>query len=282
MSDSADPLVQPGSVPPVLINKLGISDFQKLRKLEYAVANARLRELKDKPIQGNYDLDHLKAIHKHLLGDIYEWAGKTRDEVYNREIFFSKGPTLFALHSELKKDAKTVFESLAKENFLRGLENDKPAFVGRLTQYYASINKLHPFREGNGRSTQEFISQLAKEAGYTIDYKKVDKAKWNLAARESAAGRTGAMADVFKTIVSPSRAIAFDKLPPQEALAKHPELRNSYLVMKRAKDLAEKQFKAPTDQMRFFNMYRTRVSAELHQGNEIAAPERTQDRGRSR
>lgn len=280
MSDQEDSLVYPGSFPPTLVNKLGIKDFHKLRKLEYAVANARLRELKDKPIQGKFDFDHLKAIHKHLLGDLYDWAGKSRDEVYDKEIYLSKGSTLFAMHSEIKSDSKKLFDALAKENHLKGHEDDKEGFVERLTQYYVGLNKVHPFREGNGRSTQEFISQLAKEAGYVIDYGKVDKSRWNLAARESAVNRTGAMTDVFRSIVSPARAVAFDRMEPKEAIKLYPELRNPYLVLQKAKQIAERQFKSSEDQTRFFNLYRTRISAELHQGNEVAPPQR--DRGRAR
>lgn len=44
----------------------------------------------------------------------------------------------------------------------------------------SEINALHPFREGNGRSTREFMRSLAKNAGYTIDYSKMDtKALFN-------------------------------------------------------------------------------------------------------
>jgi len=30
--------------------------------------------------QGQFDAEHLKAIHRHLFQDVYEWAGHTRDE----------------------------------------------------------------------------------------------------------------------------------------------------------------------------------------------------------
>jgi cell filamentation protein len=32
-----------------------------------------------------------------------------------------------------------------------------------------SVNYLHPFREGNGRTQREFIRSLALQKGYTID-----------------------------------------------------------------------------------------------------------------
>lgn len=272
MNDWTNPLHYPGTT--VLMNKLDIRDQEQLQRVEYAAANARLRELFAKPIPGQFDLDHLRAIHKHLLGDVYAWAGKTRDEAFEQEVFFSKGGTLFALHSELKPGADKLFTALAKEGRLRGLRNDKDAFVERLSHYYVELNKVHPFPEGNGRATQLFLVQLAHDAGYRLDYGKIDKAKWNLAARESAAGRPGMIVDAFSKIVSPHRAVAFDKFPPEEAYKKFPELRDAFVVLANAKRLAEQRFKSPADQARFFNSYRTRISDELHSGNKIAPPTR--------
>jgi cell filamentation protein len=273
MSDWTNPLHYPGTT--VLMNRLDIRDQQHLRRIEYAAANARLRELIAKPMPGKFDLNHLRAIHKHLLGDVYAWAGQTRDEAFKgQEVVFTKGGTLFAMHSELKPAADKLFATLAKEGHLRGLRNDKNGFVERLSHYYVELNKVHPFPEGNGRATQLFLAQLAREAGYRLDFGKIDKAKWNLAARESAAGRPGMVVDAFSRIVSPHRAVAFDKLPPEEAYKKYPELRDAFVVLANARRLAEQRFKSPGDQARFINLYRTRISDELHGGNKIAPPTR--------
>lgn len=279
MSEVSHPLAYPGTN--VMQNRLGLRDAQKLRQFEYAAANARLRQLIAHPIRGNFDLDHLKAIHKHLLGDTYDWAGQTRDEVFARnEVIYTKGRDVFALHSELKPDATKLFAGLAKENRLQGLEGDKEGFVERLSHYYTALNKIHPFPEGNGRATQLFLSQLSEEAGYKLDFSKVDKTKWNLAARESHAGRTGMVKDIFDSIASPQRAIAFDKLDPESALKKHPELHDAFVVLANARRMAQLRFKAPDDQARFINLYRTKISDELHQGNKIAGPTRDRpDRG---
>jgi Protein involved in cell division len=37
------------------------------------------------------------------------------------------------------------------------------------------INALHPFREGNGRTSREFFRTLAWSAGYDLDFSIVDK-----------------------------------------------------------------------------------------------------------
>lgn len=264
---SADPLTYPNS--PVLINKLNITDFDRMRKIEYAIANARLRELKAKPIEGKFDLDHLKQIHHYLLRDIYDWAGKTRDEVYEKDRLFSKGSTLFALQSELKQNAILLFDKLTRDNHLKGLENDKNGFVKKLTELYVGMNNLHPFREGNGRSTQEFIYQLSRQAGYEIDYSKVDKQRWNASARDSAQGDPSKILSVFQDIASPEKAVAFDRLEPGQALKRHPELENAYRLLFTAKAFANEKFQTSQERIRFVHTTREKISAQLHQGKEI-------------
>ena len=37
------------------------------------------------------------------------------------------------------------------------------------------LNALHPFREGNGRTSRLYFKQLAKQAGYQIKFSNVSK-----------------------------------------------------------------------------------------------------------
>jgi len=59
----------------VLQNKLGITDAAVLGYRERELFLQRATE----PIPaGQFDLRHLRAIHKHLFQDVYSWAGKIR------------------------------------------------------------------------------------------------------------------------------------------------------------------------------------------------------------
>lgn len=46
-------------------------------------------------------------------------------------------------------------------------------FVGRSAYYFAELNYIHPFREGNGRSTREFMRQLFLKNGYEVNWQAV-------------------------------------------------------------------------------------------------------------
>lgn len=65
----------------VLRNRFGIRSHNELRAAEYRITSDRRIdiELGDGP-RPSFDAAHLKAIHRHLFHEVYEWAGHTRDE----------------------------------------------------------------------------------------------------------------------------------------------------------------------------------------------------------
>lgn len=69
-------------------NKLDERDFFELREAEYRYTMARGFELDAGrvDIPRTFDAEHLKAIHRHLFQDVYEWAGEYRT------VNMSKGP----------------------------------------------------------------------------------------------------------------------------------------------------------------------------------------------
>lgn len=137
----------------VLINLLDIRDFDQLKEAERKITSVRIAELKRKPIKGEMNNEYLKKIHKHIFKDIYQWAGDFRT------VKISKG-FMFAYPEHLESQGQELFNNLKKEN-LKGLIKEN--LVERLAYYKAEINVLHPFREGNGRTTREFMDVLAKK-----------------------------------------------------------------------------------------------------------------------
>lgn len=216
----SDPYTYPGTR--VLKNKPGIRDDGALRQFEYEQTALRIQELREKPITGNYDIEHFKAIHAHVFQDVYVWAGEIRT------VNISKGGPHFASTSFIESEANKISASLASEGHLKALE--KPNFVDRLAHYYAEWNALHPFREGNGRATREIIWQLARGAGYELDQTRIDnnKKRWDLAAQSSFNGDLEPIKEFFTKAVRPSRAVAFEQLLEADALAKHPELKGVF------------------------------------------------------
>ena len=54
----------------VLRNLLGIQDQAGLDKAESSLSFLRSSELRERPVQGQFDLAHLQAIHQRLFGAV--------------------------------------------------------------------------------------------------------------------------------------------------------------------------------------------------------------------
>lgn len=164
MSDNPRPrwrtrqdFLQPGT-DDVLRNRLGITDGNELARVERIVSLQRSVELALRPILGDFDLTHLRAVHRFLFGDLYEWAGVIRP------FDIAKGETMFCLAAHVDSYATDVFGRLANRDLLRGLS--RIDFIDAATDLLADLNALHPFREGNGRTQRAFLTLLAEQAGH--------------------------------------------------------------------------------------------------------------------
>jgi len=71
----------------ILKNKLDIRDKDELFKVEQELSSARYFEIVKRPIPGDFSLKHLQAIHKYLFQDIYEWAGRFAQLIFQRAPF---------------------------------------------------------------------------------------------------------------------------------------------------------------------------------------------------
>jgi cell filamentation protein len=190
----------------VLRNLLGHTQQNELDRDLDTFTRLRQVELEYRPIAGYYDLDHLCAFHERLFGDVFDWAGQIRT------VNIVKGNTPFAYANALVPAANHLFNQLATERHLVGL--DHTHFATRVAHYLSEINVLHPFREGNGRTQRAFLAQLAREAGWHIDWASIT-AEQNISA--SIAGFNGdesLLIDLLATAVTPATPVNSDYLQP--------------------------------------------------------------------
>ena len=154
----------------VLENRLGITESSKLTQEEEKITKKRALELFDKGILKNIGLgtfEELTQIHKYLFQDIYDFAGKIRDEN------ISKGNFRFAPVMYLKEALKNI-DKMSQKTF------------DEIIEKYVEMNVAHPFREGNGRSTRIWLDRiLIKELGQVVDWSRVDKDDYLLAMERS-------------------------------------------------------------------------------------------------
>lgn len=168
---AGDPYVY-SDVPTVLKNKFGLKSAAKLDVVERAHVAQRIEE--GLP-EGKFDLAHIKAIHKHLFQDVYEWAGETRT------VELSKGGHHFQPVPYIATGIANIHERLVQRKFLAGLSPD--IFAREAAQIIGDLNYVHPFREGNGRAQLLYLKALARRAGHDIDLARLKRDRWQEASR---------------------------------------------------------------------------------------------------
>lgn len=153
-----------------LENKLGITDSVELARAEERISKKKAVELFEsgylnKLKAGTYEA--LAKIHNYLFADIYEFAGKIRG------VNMSKGNFRFA---------PVMYLQASIDN----MEKMPQSTYDEIIEKYVEMNIIHPFREGNGRSTRIWLDLiLRKELKQVIDWSKVDKDDYLLAMERS-------------------------------------------------------------------------------------------------
>ena len=170
-----EPYLIPGSE--CLKNNLGFTNTAELNDAEQALTKITMAELVNNPVQATYDLPHWLEIHRRIFCDVYPFAGDVR------HVEISKGDKLFLPYQLIEKESTACFELLAKENFLNGL--DPKPFGERAGFFLGWINKIHPAREGNGRTQREMLNQLARQNGYEFVWSAISDKAMGDACRES-------------------------------------------------------------------------------------------------
>ncbi len=135
-------------------------------ELECDFVSMRIVELLN---QDNFELsvDYLKYIHKYLFQDVYEFAGEFR------KVDFSKHEKILNNDSVAYGDSKTLKESLEYDISLEKEKDYKNMsivdVIKNITDFSSSIWQVHPFREGNTRTTAVFVEKYLINLGYNVN-----------------------------------------------------------------------------------------------------------------
>ncbi len=154
----------------VLKNRLGIHDSAELAQMEEKISKKRAVELFESSYLNEYEAGTfrmLAAIHKYLFEPIYDFAEKVRD------VNMAKGNFRFA---------PVIYLQAAIEN----VEKMPQSTFDEIVEKYVEMNIVHPFREGNGRSTRIWLDIiLKKELNLVVNWSLVDKDDYLLAMERS-------------------------------------------------------------------------------------------------
>ncbi|MDE7287365.1 MAG: Fic family protein [Lachnospiraceae bacterium] len=153
-----------------LENKLGINDSAELARIEEKISKKKAVALFENGYLKDYEagtFSMLAAICKYLFEQIYDFAGKVRN------VNLAKGNFRFAPVMYLQPAIENV-EKMPQSTFEEIIEK------------YVEMNIIHPFREGNGRSTRIWLDlMLKRELNLVVDWRLIDKDDYLLAMERS-------------------------------------------------------------------------------------------------
>lgn len=154
----------------VLRNRVGATTGEDLADAENDLVEVRVAELRDNPtlvLPRSYDLAHLRALHRYLFQDVYEWAGELRT------VGIKKAGEDFIPPRDIARPVAHIAAQIVSAQQLRAFSNEQ--LPRELAYMYDYVNFAHPFREGNGRTQREFFDQLLSESGRGLAWNLIDK-----------------------------------------------------------------------------------------------------------
>jgi len=151
----------------VLINKGNFTSQEELEKMEAEFTGFRMRQLTKEPVKGEFDFEHLCKIHERIFGDVYEWAGCPRIiHIEKEEPALGGLSTQYSEPENIKRDADKV---LGEMNAIKWDKLSLDEKASAFSKSMAELWKVHPFREGNTRTTVTFCCDFAESKGFGID-----------------------------------------------------------------------------------------------------------------
>lgn len=241
-------------------------------RLEAKFTRWRIVELELNPVRGTFDATHLKEINRRIFQDLPDLGfedvtpGRYRppvppgkDWIKNRSLE-SVGGSSYVTYSSLDKAAQARLDEALKLANPVELGRLKTAdFTKAVATLYAEIDYVHPFLDGNSRTLRTFTKQLAREAGYELDWERFNRSTAGrdilYVARDKSVNELAlphiqnhdtrrsvvfsmdqlegnrSLPELLRDAIRPSRAIAFEQKTEAEALHDYPELADAYKIL---------------------------------------------------
>jgi cell filamentation protein len=170
-----DPYCYPRST--VLKNLPGLTNQIELDAFEAASTMQRA----DEPLPaGRLGVRHYQAIHRHLFQDVYAWAGKPRT------VRMNKDGSAFCYPEHIDREMRSLFGDLKTKDHLR--QTSPKQFADGAAQFLSTLNAIHPFREGNGRTQTLLLALLADQALHPLNLARLEPEAFLVAMVESFRG----------------------------------------------------------------------------------------------
>lgn len=116
------------------------------------------------------------SVHRYLFKDVFMHAGKIRNyNIYKNEWVLNGKSVFYASYDSIPMTMEYDFKTEATFSY-KNLSKD--AINRHLAQFTCDIWQIHPFGEGNTRSTAVFLIKYLSSLGYSINQECFAKKSW--------------------------------------------------------------------------------------------------------
>lgn len=156
--------------PSVMANRLHIFDEEVLRGYEDDIVNVNMMRYLAQPTEKQMDYESLLKTHEVLFKDVYVWAGQERLFNVSKGEHWGDKKVSFADWHEVRFHGERRMRQMNEVLWDRLGEKERlEEFCYRLARMW----QVHPFREGNTRTTMAFGMRYAEMIGLHLDLTKL-------------------------------------------------------------------------------------------------------------
>ena len=164
----------------ILPNLLGITDEETLHNAEFeGFLMAEILFTEKLTPKTKFSVKYICDIHRTALKELYSFAGRFRS------VNISKGGFVFPA-GRFIPDSMRIFE----EEILSQLPDhytSQQALIKDIAKVHGELLFIHPFREGNGRTSRILANLMVRKQGYPgLNFKRIDFNEYIIAVQQVA------------------------------------------------------------------------------------------------
>lgn len=118
----------------------------------------------------------LQAIHKRIFNGVFKWAGQLRDYEISKKEWVLRGDSVtYGFSFELEQAIDYDLQQ-EKDFSYNGLSIDDT--IDHLAKFIAGLWQIHPFGEGNTRTSAVFLIKYLRQIGFPAENDMFEKYSW--------------------------------------------------------------------------------------------------------
>jgi fido (protein-threonine AMPylation protein) len=141
------------------------AEVENERTEEADKVSARIEELLTEK-SFSFSPEYLARIHRHLFNGLFKFAGRYRDyDITKREWVLGGDTVLYASASMIPE---TLNYDFSQERMISYASLDTDKAIEQIARFISGIWQIHPFGEGNTRTTAVFAMKYLQSFGFEV------------------------------------------------------------------------------------------------------------------